>query len=111
MGSEMCIRDSGWKTHKQAGSFSALSLSFANDLYQALDVPIGILLSAHSNTRIEAFTQRRAIENHAELEGDRTLILTADPLTKAGQQAYNNYYEELLKWQVEATHAINVETS
>lgn len=101
----------GWKTHKQAGSFSALSLSFANDLYQALDVPIGILLSAHSNTRIEAFTQRRAIENHAELEGDRTLILTADPLTKAGQQAYNNYYEELLKWQVKATHAINVETS
>ncbi|MBT6723268.1 MAG: hypothetical protein HOB20_08565, partial [Planctomycetaceae bacterium] len=91
----------GWKTHKQAGNFSALSLSFAYDLYKELDVPIGILLSAHSNTRIEAFTQRKAIETHAELEGDRTLIVTADPLTKAGQEAYDNYYEELLKWQAE----------
>lgn len=100
----------GWKTHKQAGTFSALSLSFAYDLYKELDVPIGILLSAHSNTRIEAFTQRKAIETHAELKGDRTLIVTADPLTKAGQEAYDNYYEELLKWQAEATHAISVET-
>ena len=55
--------DDGWKTHKSASSFSALSLSFAHQLYKELDMPIGILLSAHSNTRIEAFTQRQAIED------------------------------------------------
>ena len=41
-----------------ASGFSALSLSFAYELYKELNIPIGILLSAHSNTRIEAFTQR-----------------------------------------------------
>ena len=59
--------DDGWKTHKSAGGFSALSLSFAYSLYKELDMPIGILLSAHSNTRVEAFTQRQAIENHPDV--------------------------------------------
>ena len=100
----------GWKTHREAGNFSALSLSFAYTLYKELDVPVGILLSAHSNTRIEAFTQRKAIETHAALEADRILIHTADPLTKTGRDAYSRYYDELLEWQAEATHAINVQT-
>lgn len=53
--------DGGWKQVNQAEGFSALSLAFAHELYQELGVPIGILLSAHSNTRVEAFTQREAI--------------------------------------------------
>ncbi|MED5495629.1 MAG: sialate O-acetylesterase, partial [Verrucomicrobiota bacterium] len=43
--------DDGWKKISAAGSFSALSLSFAHELYKDLNMPIGILLSAHSNTR------------------------------------------------------------
>ena len=74
--------EAGWKTHRDASGFSALSLSFAYQLYKELDVPIGILLSAHSNTRIEAFTQRQAIENHPELSGDEDLMLDADPTTE-----------------------------
>ncbi len=54
--------DGGWKTHRSAGNFSALSLSFAYELYKELDMPIGIVLSAHSNTRIEAFTQRERLK-------------------------------------------------
>ena len=50
--------DEGWKKASSASGFSALSLSFAYELYKELNVPIGILLSAHSNTRIEAFAQR-----------------------------------------------------
>ena len=91
--------DGGWKTHKSAGNFSALSLSFAYELYQELDMPIGILLSAHSNTRIEAFTQRQAIEKHPKLTIDKDLIHNADPLTESGKVAYSNYYEELGSWQ------------
>jgi len=47
--------EGGWKKASGASGFSALSLSFAYELYKELNVPIGILLSAHSNTRIEAF--------------------------------------------------------
>ncbi|HJM56687.1 MAG TPA: sialate O-acetylesterase [Planctomycetota bacterium] len=94
--------DGGWKKASGASGFSALSLSFAYELYKELQMPIGILLSAHSNTRIEAFTQREAIEEHPKLTGDADLIHDADPLTDQGRNAYERYYSELKAWQVEA---------
>ena len=95
----------GWKTHRSAGNFSALALAFAHELYAELDVPIGILLSAHSNTRIEAFTQREAIEGHPQLASDADLIRHADPLTPQGQQAYRSYHDVLRDWQQQAAKA------
>ena len=94
--------EEGWKKATAASGFSALSLSFAHELYKELDVPIGILLSAHSNTRIEAFTQRKAIEDHPKLKKDADLILDADPLTQQGRNAYEQYYSDLKAWQGEA---------
>ena len=94
--------DEGWKMSSAASGFSALSLSFAHELYKELNVPIGILLSAHSNTRIEAFTQREAIEAHPGLAADADLIRDADPFTKQGQAAYAKYYGDLGAWQKEA---------
>ena len=100
----------GWKTHKQAGGFSALSLAFAYELYKDLDVPVGILLSAHSNTRIEAFTERTAIERHESLQSDVKLIHDADPLLPAGQSSFKKYYSDLRAWQKAATAAIDSES-
>ena len=94
--------EGGWKKANGASGFSALSLSFAYELYKELNVPIGILLSAHSNTRIEAFTQRDAIEAHPKLAGDADLIRDADPLTDQGRNAYERYYSDLKAWQEEA---------
>ena len=95
--------DGGWKKSSLASGFSALSLSFAYDLYKELKVPIGILLSAHSNTRIEAFTPREAIIEHPKLKSDADLILNADPLIEQGKRAFENYYAELKSWQKEAS--------
>ena len=100
--------DDGWKKINAAGGFSALSLSFAHELYKELNMPIGILLSAHSNTRIEAFTQRDAIEAHAKLKGDADLMRDADPLTEQGRKAYARYYEELSQWQDAAGKAMEL---
>ena len=97
--------DGGWKTHKSAGSFSALSLSFAHALHEELNMPIGILLSAHSNTRIEAFTQRQAIEKHPLLKQDADLVRNADPLTKQGRKSFEQYYGDLAAWQEAAGKA------
>jgi len=94
--------DGGWKKSKGASGFSALSLSFAYELYKELKVPIGILLSAHSNTRVEAFTQRQAFESHPKLKGDVDLMHNADPLTKQGRNAFEQYYKDLRTWQKEA---------
>jgi len=97
--------EEGWKKANAASGFSALSLSFAYELYKELNVPIGILLSAHSNTRIEAFTQRKAIEVHPKLSGDKDLIHDADPLTEQGRMAFEQYYADLKEWQDVAGHA------
>lgn len=94
--------DGGWKKSSDASGFSALSLSFAHELYKELEMPIGILLSAHSNTRIEAFAQRQAIENHPKLQGDTKLMHDADPLLPQGREAYEQYYRDLAAWQEEA---------
>ncbi|MDT8391848.1 MAG: sialate O-acetylesterase [Lentisphaeria bacterium] len=94
--------DGGWRKSKDASGFSALSLSFAYELYNELKVPVGILLSAHSNTRIEAFTQRQAIEAHPELTGDARLIHDADPRLEQGREAFEQYYSDLRTWQKEA---------
>ncbi|HIG84384.1 MAG TPA: hypothetical protein EYG40_02475 [Verrucomicrobia bacterium] len=94
--------EEGWKKASAASGFSALSLSFAHELYKELNVPIGILLSAHSNTRIEAFAQREAIEAHTKLKGDTDLMRDADPLTKQGRDAFVKYDKDLKAWQEEA---------
>ena len=97
--------EGGWKKASAASGFSALSLSFAYELYKELNVPIGIVLSAHSNTRIEAFTQREAIEAHPKLKTDADLIHDADPLTAQGRNAFVQYYSDLKVWQDEAGRA------
>lgn len=92
----------GWEKGGSASGFSALSLSFAYELYKELNIPIGILLSAHSNTRVEAFTQRQAIEAHPDLKVDVDLMHNADPLTQQGLNAFEQYYTDLRAWQKEA---------
>ncbi|MEM7390741.1 MAG: sialate O-acetylesterase, partial [Verrucomicrobiota bacterium] len=89
----------GWKTIGSASQFSALSLSFAYELYKALKVPIGILLTSHSNTRIEAFTERKAIEAHPELAGDTALIHDGDVGTGDGRKTFEQFYRDLATWQ------------
>jgi sialate O-acetylesterase len=91
--------EAGWKTPRKAGDFSALALSFAHELHRELKVPVGILLTSHSNTRVEAFTQRQAIEAHPALQGDVDLIHDGDAATEQGRAAFEQYYRDLETWQ------------
>jgi len=91
--------EAGWKTSRMADGFSALALAFANELHKELKVPIGILLTSHSNTRIEAFTERKAIEAHPELKIDKDLIHNGDVGTEQGRAAFEKYYQDLDAWQ------------
>lgn len=91
--------EAGWKTSRMADGFSALALTFANEIHKELKVPIGILLTSHSNTRIEAFTERKAIEAHPSLTIDKNLILNGDVTTPQGQAAFEKYYTDLVAWQ------------
>jgi hypothetical protein len=91
--------EAGWKTSRKAGEFSALALAFAHELHRELKVPVGILLTSHSNTRIEAFTERRAIEGHPQLTADAGMIQNGDAATEQGRAAFEKYYADLEMWQ------------
>ncbi|MEZ6139207.1 MAG: hypothetical protein R3B84_01430 [Zavarzinella sp.] len=94
--------EQGWKTINSASQFSALSLAFAYELYKQLKVPVGILLTSHSNTRIEAFSQRQAIESHPKLKVDADQIHDGDVTTMQGRAAFEQFYRDLASWQDES---------
>lgn len=96
---EKVASEKGWKTSRNAGDFSALALSFANELHKELKVPVGILLTSHSNTRVEAFTERKAIEAHPLLKGDADLIHNGDVTMEQGRAAFETYYRNLETWR------------
>ena len=91
--------EQGWKSSREAGGFSALALSFAHTLHQELKVPVGILLTSHSNTRAETFAQREAFEKDPRLKIDADLIHDGDVTTEQGWAAFDQYYQDLAKWQ------------
>ncbi len=91
--------EAGWKTSRAASGFSALALAFAYELHKELKVPVGILLTSHSNTRIEAFTERKAIEAHPALKVDVDLMHDGDATTEQGRAAFEKYYLDLAAWQ------------
>ncbi len=103
--------NNGWKRSKDVGGFSALSLSFAYELHKELNVPVGILLSAHSNTRIEAFAQRQGFEVHPGLKVDVDLMHDGDVLTEQGHKAFQKYYHDIAAWQKAAITASQAGTS
>lgn len=91
--------EAGWKASRKAGDFSALALAFAYELHKELKVPVGILLTSHSNTRIEAFAERKAIEAHPKLKVDADLIRDGDAGTEQGRAAFEKYFGDLEAWQ------------
>lgn len=91
--------EAGWKSSRSAGDFSALALAFAHELHRELKVPIGILLTSHSNTRIEAFTAGKAIKAHPKLQSDADQIADGDAGTAQGRAAFEKYYRDLAAWQ------------
>ena len=97
----------GWKRANKAGVFSALSLSFAWDLYQELKVPIGIMRSSHGATPVETWTAYEGFADHPQLQDIAAKIRRSDPTTPEGKEAYAKYYDGLKVWQVESEKLIN----
>jgi len=98
--------EGGWKSSKNAGGFSALALSFAWELYEELQVPIGIMRSSHGATPIETWTAYEGFAAHPKLQHIAAKIRQSDPSTPDGQEAYAKFYEDLKKWQVEGEKRI-----
>ena len=105
----LCSRvasEQGWKKAGQAGSFSALSLAFAWDLYQTLKVPIGIVRSTHGATPIETWIPYEGVAPHPKLQNIALRIRQSDPTTQESKEAYQTYFDDLRRWQIESEKII-----
>jgi len=91
--------EEGWKKARQAGSFSALALSFAYRLHEELGAPIGILRSSHGATRVEPWTPYEGFADHPQLQDIALRIRRSDPSTADGRQAYEQFFEDLKQWR------------
>ncbi len=89
----------GWKTARQASSFSALALAFAHTLYEELDVPIGILRSTHGATAVETWTPYEGFAARPALADIARRVRDSDPSTDDGRAAYETFYAELRAWR------------
>ncbi len=97
----------GWKRSRAAGGFSALSLAFAWELHQELNVPIGIVRSTHGATPIETWTAYEGFEDHPKLQGIALRVRQSDPTTADGREAFAAYFDDLKVWQLESEKLIN----
>jgi sialate O-acetylesterase len=98
--------EGGWKSSREAGGFSALALSFAWDLHEHLQVPIGIIRSSHGATPIETWTAYEGFAGHPKLQDIAERIRQSDPSTPDGRRAYAQFYEDLKQWQVDGEKRI-----
>lgn len=105
---ETATAEAGWKSSRQAGSFSALALAFAHEIYRELDVPVGIVRSSHGATPIETWIAYEGLASHPALQDIALRVRQSDPTTKDGQQAYSEYYAALRAWQEESERLLNL---
>lgn len=104
IGASVFLRDratskEGWKRVRRAGSFSALSLAFANELHEALGVPVGILRCTHGATPVETWTPYEGFAARPALAGITERVRSSDPTTAVGRSAYDRFYDELRQWR------------
>lgn len=98
--------EGGWKGSRQAGGFSAIALAFAWELYEQLQVPVGILRSSHGATQIETWTAYEGFASHPELQEIAAKIRRSDPTTPDGRAAYAKFFADLKRWQKESERTI-----
>lgn len=62
--------EGSWKisSPQNTPGFSATAFHFANTLQQALDVPIGIIVSAWGGSRVEGWLNREILETYADVD-------------------------------------------
>ncbi|MFD1001359.1 sialate O-acetylesterase [Ohtaekwangia kribbensis] len=91
-------------TPQQAAAFTAVGYFFARELYQQLNVPIGIIHSSWGGTSIEAWTSGDALSKHPDFRGKVDTFRLAvkqqrsvETLEKRNTHVNTQYWQDLQK--------------
>jgi len=83
-------------TPDTVGTFSAVAFFFGRELYQKLDVPIGLVHTSWGGSVAEAWTSRKTLESTPEL---RPIVENLDSLVAAYPEARIQYQKQHAEWQ------------
>ncbi len=80
------------------GGFSAVAYYFARDLYEKLNIPIGLINSSWGGTRIEAWTAPEGFRLIPELKDLAAVVDRWDPSTASGKKSFSDYISASREW-------------
>lgn len=89
-----------WKvcSPKTVGGFSAVAYYFARELYEKLDVPIGLVNSSWGGTKIEPWLCAKGIRMIPELTDLRAKVDSWDTRTELGRKVQTEYMVKVREW-------------
>ena len=80
------------------GGFTATGYYFARELFQNLDVPIGLLHSSWGGTSIEAWMSPESVATIPELAELQAKVFSQSSLSPEGKKRHEEYLAELKQW-------------
>lgn len=88
------------------GGFTAVGYYFARELFQKLDVPIGLLHSSWGGTGIEVWMSPESVAATPDLAELNAKILSQSSLSPEGKERHETYIKDLKKWVAASESAL-----
>jgi len=82
------------------GHFSAVGYFFGRDLYEKLEVPIGLIFTAWGGTKCEAWTRREALEGDADFQPILDRVATEKEPRHRAAHLYNGMVAPLIPYAI-----------
>ncbi len=99
---------SSWQvcSPQTAGSFTAVGYFFAREIHQRIGVPVGLIAAEWGGTAIEPWIAPEGFRAVPELTDFAHQLDAWSVDTPAGAAAWNQYFEQLQRWQTQARQAV-----
>lgn len=86
-------------TPENAPGFSATAYYFAQTLYRALHVPVGIIVSSWGGSRVESWTSREILETYPDVDLSEKAINSLNPMYRP-MLMYNGMIHPLIHYTI-----------
>jgi len=88
------------------GGFTAAGYFFARELFEKLDVPVGLLHTSWGGTQIDLWVDPQTVAATPEWSELQAKLEAASPASPEGLARHKQYVEEMKKWTAQAEIAL-----
>jgi sialate O-acetylesterase len=91
---------------KTVGGFTAVGYFFARELFEKLDVPVGLLHTSWGGTQIDLWVDPQTVAATPEWSELQAKLQAASPASPEGLARHKQYVEEMKKWTAQTEVAL-----